>query len=254
MPALLFKICDINFEQPNWALLWNKITDLYFSQRKWMGCSELTSQIWTKAREMAATIALRGIWFSYWKDRKWRKVIGITQYFPNENPKFQSKFYMLRMKFDIDFTYIRYGKNSFLCKNCKKKYIKKIKNCKVLLTSFLFRTYMEYSNFSSIVLFQIMKKEKKSCFYIQIHSRVMITGQGLFFFANLFYCSWIWVVVYKINRVCDFNACIPVIPTKYVVHGFGRLPHFKIEIACFVCKWQNWVKCERSNCDMLVFH
>ena len=51
---------------------------------------------------MAASIALRGVLF---RDCKWRKVMGITQYFPNINLTVQT-FYMLRMIFNIDLTCI----------------------------------------------------------------------------------------------------------------------------------------------------
>ena len=48
---------------------------------------------------MAASIALRGVWF---RDRKWRKVMGITQYLPNKKEAyFPESFYMLRIKFNV---------------------------------------------------------------------------------------------------------------------------------------------------------
>ena len=50
---------------------------------------------------MAASIFLRGVWF---RDRKWRKVTGIAQYFPNKNP-FHGHYYMHRMTLNINLTY-----------------------------------------------------------------------------------------------------------------------------------------------------
>ena len=46
-----------------------------------MGSLELASKILTRARAMAVSTALCGVRFSY---IKWRKVIGITRYLPNE--------------------------------------------------------------------------------------------------------------------------------------------------------------------------